>query len=62
MRQVVVDARDKNNRAKQFKVVTTILDTSIDGKQIGDLFERRWGGEVYQTDCTSSAGLYQLAA
>ena len=46
MRQVVVDARDKNNRAKQFKVVTTILDTSIDGKQIGDLFERRWGGEV----------------
>ena len=44
MRQVVVDARDKNNRAKQFKVVTTILDTSIDGKQIGDLFERRWAG------------------
>jgi transposase-like protein len=46
MRQVAVDARDKNNRAKQFKVVTTILDISIDGKQIGDLFERRWGGEV----------------
>ena len=43
MRQVAVDARDKNNRAKQFKVVTTILDISIDGKQIGDLFERRWG-------------------
>lgn len=62
MRQVAVDARDKNNRVKQFKVVTTILDNSIDGKQIGDLFERRWDGEVYQTDCTSSAGLYQLAA
>ena len=46
MRQVTVDARDKNNRAKQFKVVTTILDTSIDGKQIGDLYERRWDGEV----------------
>jgi hypothetical protein len=46
MRQVAVDARDKNNRVKQFKVVTTILDISIDGKQIGDLFERRWGGEV----------------
>jgi hypothetical protein len=46
MRQVTVDARDKNNRVKQFKVVTTILDTSIDGKQIGDLFERRWEGEV----------------
>ena len=46
MRQVTVDARDKNNRAKQFKVVTTILARSIDGKQIGDLYERRWEGEV----------------
>ena len=46
MRQVTVDARDKNNRAKQFKVVTTMLDPSIDGKQIGDLYERRWDGEV----------------
>ena len=41
-----VDARDKNNRVKQFKVVTTILDVSIDGEQIGDLYERRWSGEV----------------
>src|SRR5712691_873010 len=31
MRQVSVDARGKDNRAEQFKVVTTILDTSIDG-------------------------------
>jgi hypothetical protein len=46
MRQVTVDARDKNNRVKQFKVITTILDASIDGEQIGNLFERRWEGEV----------------
>src|SRR5271167_3306019 len=46
MRQVSVDARDKDNRAEQFKVVTTILDTSIDGGQIGSLYERRWDGEV----------------
>jgi hypothetical protein len=46
MRQVSVDARDKNNRAEQFKVVTTILDASIDGAQIGGLYERRWEGEV----------------
>ena len=46
MRQVAVDARDKNNRAERFKVVTTILDASIDGGQIGDLYERRWEGEV----------------
>jgi hypothetical protein len=46
MRQVPVDARDKNNRVKQFNVVTTILDKAIEGKQIGDLFERRWHGEV----------------
>jgi hypothetical protein len=46
MREVTVDACDKNNRAKQFKVVTTILDASIDGQQIGSLYERRWDGEV----------------
>jgi hypothetical protein len=46
MRQVSVDARDKENRAEQFRVITTILDASIDGVQIGDLYERRWEGEV----------------
>lgn len=46
MRQVAVDARDKNNRVQQFKVVTTILDVSIGGEQIGDLYEQRWNGEV----------------
>jgi Transposase DDE domain len=46
MRQVSVDARDKDNRVEQFKVITTILDASIDGAQIGDLYERRWEGEV----------------
>jgi hypothetical protein len=46
MREVAVDARDKNNRVKQFKVVTTILDAAIDGAQIGSLYERRWNGEV----------------
>src|SRR4029077_6954303 len=45
-RQVSVDARDKDNRAERFKVATTILDASIDGGQIGDLYERRWEGEV----------------
>ena len=46
MRQVSVDARDQNNRAEQFKVVTTILDASIGVKQIGALYQRRWDGEV----------------
>jgi len=46
MRQVSVDARDKDNRVEQFKVITTILDAAIDGGQIGALYERRWGGEV----------------
>ena len=46
MRQVSVDARGKNTRAEQFKVVTTILTASIDGGQIGALYERRWDGEV----------------
>jgi len=46
VRQVSVDARDENNRAGQFKVVTTILDASIDGSQIGELYEKRWSGEL----------------
>jgi hypothetical protein len=46
MRQVSVDARDQDNRVEQFKVVTTILDASINGRQIGALYERRWEGEV----------------
>jgi hypothetical protein len=46
MRQVTVDARDRDNRAEVFKVVTTILDASIDGGQIGELYEQRWSGEV----------------
>src|SRR3984885_4277448 len=46
MRQVTVDARDRNNRAERFKVVTTILDATIDGGQLGDLYERRWNGEI----------------
>src|SRR5262245_15312690 len=46
VRRVSVDARDKGNRVEQFEVVTTLLDTSIDGGQIGGLYERRWEGEV----------------
>jgi Transposase DDE domain len=46
MREVPVDARDKNNRVTQFKVVTTILDAAIDGGQFGSLYERRWTGEL----------------
>jgi len=46
MRQVSVDARGSNNRAERFKVVTTILDASIGGGQIGELYEKRWSGEV----------------
>jgi hypothetical protein len=46
MRQVTVDARGEENRAERFQVVTTILDASTDGGQIGELYEQRWSGEV----------------
>lgn len=46
MRKVTVDARGRNNRVEEFHVITTILDASINGGQIGDLYERRWSGEV----------------
>lgn len=46
MREVAVDARDRNNRARQFKVVTTILKAAIEGGQFGNPYERRWAGEL----------------
>jgi hypothetical protein len=58
MREVAVDARDKNNRVTLFKVVTTILDAAIDGRQIGSLYERRWSGEIDQASYRSSGSLY----
>ena len=58
MRQVSVDARDKDNRVEQFQVITTILDAAIDGGQIGALYERRWDGEIDQADCRSNGSLY----
>ena len=61
MRQVTVDARDRENRAGVFKVITTMLDASIDGGQIGDLYERRWSGEVCQADDIPRCGLYPSA-
>jgi hypothetical protein len=46
MRQVAVDARDKNNRADRFHVITTLLDPAVGGREIADLYERRWAGEL----------------
>jgi hypothetical protein len=46
MRQVSVDARSAGNRVTRFRVITTILDPAVGGGQIGDLYRRRWDGEV----------------
>jgi hypothetical protein len=46
MRRVTVDARAKEDRAERFSVVTTIRDAAVGGARIGDLYERRWEGEV----------------
>jgi hypothetical protein len=58
MRQVSVDARDQENRTEQFQVITTILEASIDGVHIGELYERRWSGELCQADYIPRCGLY----
>lgn len=57
MRQVSVDARDKNNRAEQFKVITTILDATMNGVQIST-YTSRWDGEIDQASCRSNGSLY----
>jgi hypothetical protein len=60
VRQVCVDARHTNNRAEQFKVVTTILDTSIGGGQIGALYERGWDGELDLRSIKSAMQMREL--
>jgi hypothetical protein len=59
---VSVDARGKDSRVEQFKVVTTILDPWVGGRQIGELYERRWDGEIDQAGCRSSGRLYLVGA
>ncbi len=44
----------------KLRLVTDLLD--IPAELISEAYRLRWLIEVYQTDCTSSAGLYQLAA
>jgi hypothetical protein len=46
IRQVSVDARDRDNRPTEFQVFTTFLNEEISSEEIGNLFERRWEGEV----------------
>ena len=54
---------EKGKRTKSITVVTTLTDVDAYTKEdIAELYGYRWSSEVYQTDCTSSAGLYQLAA
>ena len=43
-------------------MLTSVLDKDqLSVKTIRELYKQRWGIEVSQADCTSSAGLYQLA-
>ena len=46
IRQLSVDARDRDNRPTEFQVFTTLLSQEISSKELGNLFERRWEGEV----------------
>jgi hypothetical protein len=51
------------NGCKFIYLVTTVLDQrSLSNAIAEELYCQRWGIEVYQPECTSSAGLYQLAA
>ena len=52
----------KNERGTTSLVTSVLSPRKLSNTQIAKLFAMRWGIEVYQTDCTSSAGLYQLAA
>ena len=53
---------ERGKRTKSITVVTTLTDVDAYSKEdIAELYGYRWSSEVCQADCTSSAGLYQLA-
>ncbi len=63
LRQVEVNVAEPGSRVESLVVVTTLTDAKEYSKDdIAELYHRRWLVEVYQADCPSSAGLYQVAA
>ena len=63
LRELRVRVKQRGFRSLVVVVVTSLLDAEeFPPSEIAELYRRRWQAEVYQPDCTSSAGLYQLAA
>lgn len=63
IRETRVQVEQPGFRSQTIIVVTTLLDAEeISRDDLADLYLARWNAEVCQADCTSSAGLYQLAA
>ena len=63
MREIRYHVVQPGYRSKTITIATTLIDAEMYSKEdIAQLYGFRWNVEVYQADCTSSAGLYQLAA
>jgi hypothetical protein len=63
LREVRFKVIDRGCRVKELTIVTTLTDPeAFSVEDIAQLYGYRWHSEVYQPECTSSAGLYQLAA
>ena len=62
VRRITIEL-DKRTRDGDTEIhLLTNLPESVDAVTIAGLYRQRWTVEVYQADCPSSAGLYQLAA
>lgn len=53
--------RVKIGRTEMWLLPSVMDKSKLSLDQIRELYKQRWGIEVCQADCTSSAGLYQLA-
>ena len=63
VREVEVRVKEPGFRSESLVVVTTLIDPRLYTRDdLAELYHRRWLVEVYQPECISSAGLYQLAA
>jgi hypothetical protein len=62
VREVTVRIKVRGFRVHELTLVTTLCDaTATSAAELAEVYRLRWHAEVYQLDCTSSAGLYRVA-
>ena len=62
MRALTMQRSINADRGPVYLVTSVMNHKRLSDARIAAVYRKRWGIEVYQPECTSSARLYQLAA